>query len=217
MHAAFSSRTERWGIAVYGYGVRGLAMLGVPGMEPGTLRDEKIWSPARMSLHALDYLAANFAAPKTGHVYFAHILLPHFPFVLDRDCKRRPPREWRWPLWVWEATVAGRRLDGIYAAYGEQLRCTHSHVMRLIDTMTKSVAGPETVFVIHGDHGPRIFKKIGHVDRANETEAILSDGLDTFFAIKAAGLPPGINERSESLPVRFQEILKNYLPSEKRN
>ena len=191
-------------------------MLGVLGVEPVQSIDEKIWSPARMSLRALDYIETNFSAPKAGHVYFAHILLPHFPFVLDRSCNRRPPRAWRWPVWAQTPGEAGWSLDDIYAAYSEQLRCTHSRVMRLIDAMRKSVRGRDLVFIIHGDHGPRIFKKIGHIDSANDTEAILSDGLDTFFAVKAAGLQPGIHERFDLLPVRFQKIFESHLSSEVR-
>ena len=211
LHAEISSRTGRWGITLYRYVAQGLGVLGVTGVELGRASDEKIWSPARMSLRVLDYLEANFSAPKPGHVYFAHVLLPHFPFVLDRNCNHKPPQEWRWPVWAWAAGEAGWRLGEIYAAYGEQLRCTHSRVLRLIDEMKKSARGSDLVFVIHGDHGPRIFKKIGHIKSATDSEAILSDGLDTFFAVKIAGVQPEIIERFDLLPARLQKMLETHI------
>jgi hypothetical protein len=211
MHARASAKSGDRRVSLYSYAIQGLNNVGATGLAPRVAGDEKIWSPAGMSLRVFDYLDARFITPKPGNAYFVHLLLPHFPFVLDRDCNLNPPGKWRWPLWAQAPAGARSTLDEIYAAYGEQLRCTHARVIRLIDAMMKSQMGPQIIFMIHGDHGPRIHSKIDHLEKTNAAEAVLADGLDTFFAVKAPGLPPRIDKRQELLPVRFHEIIERQI------
>jgi hypothetical protein len=202
--------TGNRGVVLYRYVILGLDYIGVPGLTQWVGGDDKIWSTARLTLRVFDYLGAHFVAPKPGEAYFVHLLLPHFPYVLDRNCNLNPSDEWRWPLWAQAPARAHARstLDDIYSAYGEQLLCTHGRVTGLIDAMMKSQMGSKIVFIVHGDHGARIHSKIDHLDNTNVDEAILTDGLDTFFAVKAPGLSPVSDDKQELLPVRFQEFIK---------
>jgi len=211
MHARASSMSGERRVTLYGFAIQGLDQAGIDGLTRRSGRDEKIWSPSGVSLRAFDYLDTNFATPQSGEAYFIHLLLPHFPYVLNRDCETNPPNQWRWPLWAPESAMAGTALDTIYAAYGEQVRCTHLRTMRLVDAITKSQGGSQTIFIIHGDHGARIHSKIGHLDETKADEAILVDGLDTFFVIKAPGVTAEVDETEALLQTRFHDLLESYI------
>ena len=211
MHARASSMSSERRVTLYGLAIQGLEQAGINGLARGSGRDEKIWSPAGVSLRAFDYLDTNFATPQSGEAYFIHLLLPHFPYVLNRDCETNPPNQWRWPLWAPESAMAGTDLNAIYAAYGEQVRCTHLRTLRFVDAIMKSQAGTRTIFIIHGDHGARIHSKIGYLDKSEADEAILIDGLDTFFVIKAPGLKAEVDERQALLQTRFHGLLHNHI------
>ena len=70
-------------------------------------------------------------------------------------------------------------------AYWDQAMCMHREVMGLIAALQQQ--HPDTRFIIHGDHGPKLYFKT----RDAQTEA---DDLHTFLATNldpATAPPPG--------------------------
>ena len=155
------------------------------------------------SLSALSELARILSKAEPGNVYFAHILLPHYPYALDPTCRLRNWRDWEKPF-------AGRKLSKRQHAYYEQVRCTTRKVETLLRALDRSPAGKNNIVIIHGDHGSRITE-------IEPTEANLGKFSDrdliatysTFFAVRPARPQPGYS--SNRLPISL--LLKDFAAS----
>ena len=75
---------------------------------------------------------------------FAHLLVPHEPFVFNEDCSARP-LEWRE-----EAHVENDR--AMRVAYAEQVQCVNRLVLSLVDRLLKDSAQPP-IILLQADHG----------------------------------------------------------------
>jgi hypothetical protein len=118
-----------------------------------------------------------------------HFLLPHYPYVLDENCRVKPPEQVRVPRWV--TPYIGATFDQATAerAYWEQAACAHDRLMAIIDAILSSPDGKDAVIVVHGDHGSRLFKLMP--DNASETERRYT--LLAHFAVR------GLSERHDEL------------------
>jgi hypothetical protein len=75
---------------------------------------------------------------------FAHVLLPHEPFVFRADCTHREP--------YWPATEYGAEGAAVRAAYLEQVTCTSRLVERMVAAILRRSAVPP-VILLQADHG----------------------------------------------------------------
>lgn len=92
----------------------------------------------KVALYELDAVekAIDIQGPK---FVFVHILLPHDPFVFDKDCK---------PI----AETEVNKHDHVYN-YLQQLQCANKNITKLIDDiLTKSQKPP--VIILQSDEGP---------------------------------------------------------------
>ncbi len=125
---------------------------------------------------------------KRGEAIIAHLFLPHFPYVLDQNCDMRRPSEWGYPL----RNSPIIDVDQTYQTFWDQTVCTTG----LINDILAQVEGrDDVVFVVHGDHGARIFVD---TEFANDP-----DSYGTFLAIKAPDIEPGFVPG----PVSLQETI----------
>ena len=46
------------------------------------------------SMRMFDGVTDELSKTQRPTFVFAHILLPHYPYIYDADCTQRPPREW---------------------------------------------------------------------------------------------------------------------------
>ena len=120
-----------------------------------------------------------------GRAIFAHVLLPHYPYVYDRDCSIK-----RFSKWLGRGSVAPR--SARYAAYFDQVACATRKVEDMLSAVAASPAAGKTVFILHGDHGSRITVR----DPTVENEGVFSDrdlvdGLAAFFAVSTPEIAPG--------------------------
>ena len=140
--------------------------------------------------------------------WFAHLTLPHDPFVWSSECKMQPDIG-RW-LDRRNAAIAvpgyreshhGKVLD----AYAEQVRCT----MRLLDALLADLerAGrlDTATIVIHGDHGSRIVRRDPSAAAARGA-ALETDVEDlhatywTLYAVRSPAINAGYDATTRSLP-----------------
>lgn len=206
---AYLSRSDIWNELRERYHwLRGLLPtgLGLP---------EWAWERTRVSpiatSAALDRLAERLRRARPGQAIVAHLLLPHYPYVYDAECRIRPPDDWldrNDPL-LPDAnnTPGGRALR--YERYGEQVRCTQRRVQELLDAIPAGV-GEQAIVILQGDHGSRI-SLVGRRSRAQQ-QLIPTDYMDaysTLFAIRAPGLGPRYDQRQASAACLLEALVES--------
>jgi len=145
------------------------------------LTDYGYFSRPLVVLEMLNDMAAGTYSPAPGQALFAHILLPHFPYILANDCSLKPVKDWTYPV----RHSRGPDVERIYEGYWDQVGCVLSR-LDLILAQTKD--RPNLTIVLHGDHGSRISSKTNFENP--------HDLLMTFFAVRGPNIAAG---RSDEL------------------
>ena len=128
---------------------------------------------------------------------FAHLLLPHIPYILDERCRplAHPVADDQ------EADTPAQR-----AAYVAQVRCTDRLVLELVTTLLRRSRTPPVILVV-GDHGPR-FADIGFYGHpARVSTAFVRE---RFGALGAFYLPAGGGSAFRE-PVTLVNVLGDVL------
>ena len=142
------------------------------------------------ALNSMNELAKRLKSVRPGDAIFAHLLLPHFPQVVLRDCSYLPWEDW-------EGRYFGSTIKSRRRAYYEQVRCTTRELAILLRNLSQSPAGKNAVVIVHGDHGSRIVQVSPYAYNFGKiSDADMIAGFSTLFAIRAPGVQPGyIQER----------------------
>jgi hypothetical protein len=145
------------------------------------------------SFEGLHAVAANPAPTFT----FAHILLPHAPFLLDEECRplARPISD------DMEADTPEQRAD-----YVGQVRCVDRLVLDLVTALLRRSSTPPVVVVV-GDHGSR-FADVGFYGHPERVSTAFV--RERFGAFGAFYLPAG-GTRAFKEPVTLVNVLGNVL------
>jgi hypothetical protein len=144
-----------------------------------------------VSFDALDHLRDEILAAPAGTAHFAHLLVPHSPYVYDADCRlANAPLGWLsgHPLHERDNTREGR--ERRYALYFGQVRCTLRKLDELFEALRANGLWAHTEVVVHGDHGSRIYEtapRERNRDRLGARD--LEDAFGTLFAVKSAKSP----------------------------
>jgi arylsulfatase A-like enzyme len=139
-----------------------------------------------------------------GTVYFAHLLAPHSPYVLESDCTVISDLD-RWRSrrilsfdWSEPNSAESRALS--YEAYAEQLRCTNRRLAAFFEGLRVAGVLDDAIIVVHGDHGSRINRNwptVPNRDVLRDSDFI--DGYPTLFAAKGPGVPVGYSTERTTL------------------
>jgi hypothetical protein len=165
----------------------------------------------------LEQLTGDILAHPRGHAFFAHLMVPHYPYVFDDRCELRP----RAADWLTNHiapteslvynTAESRALK--YERYTGQIRCVLSMLDDLLDTLESRGLLEQATVVVNGDHGSRIAAHFpsGITLRAGLlTETDYRDTFSTLYAIKAPQVQPGYVRR----PAPVVNLLDHYLGGE---
>jgi hypothetical protein len=145
----------------------------------------------------VEQLTRDILAHPRGHAFFAHLMVPHYPYVFDERCVQRP-RAADWltnhiassdsPVYN---TADSRALR--YQRYTEQVRC----VLRMLDDLLATLESrgllEEATIVVNGDHGSRIaehFPSGRALAGGRLTDTDYRDTFSTLYAIKSPGVQP---------------------------
>ncbi|HKR24311.1 MAG TPA: hypothetical protein VJS15_03560, partial [Allosphingosinicella sp.] len=145
------------------------------------------------ALAAFDRLIGTLRSARPGRAYFAHLLLPHYPYGLAADCGVRP-------VGSWMVRRSGAPLAAREAAYADQLRCAMRRIDAALAALAASPAGRDAIVLIHGDHGSRITAVeplAGNAGRIGARDMIA--GFSTLLAVRLPGAAPAYRE--EPVPV----------------
>jgi hypothetical protein len=153
-------------------------------------RSEQSWKRATptlplVALEQIDLAQAGMLKVSGKHYVFAHFLLPHFPWTLDKQCALKPLDAWVLPYAARKNSRPGKR-DAALAAYWDQAYCTHKRILQTVDALDAAFPG-QVSFLIHGDHGPRILGR----EIPSEPAAVVDDDmrrnvLEPFVATRVA-------------------------------
>lgn len=153
-----------------------------------------------ISMDVLDRLIEDLKQAQRGDLYFAHLLLPHYPFVYDADCRLKPVANWmnrRRGSW-----------DSRYSAYFEQVRCTTRRIGELLTSLEANPLSDDATIIVHGDHGSRLgdadFEK---TSIGSWSSRDLVDFFSTFFAARGPDVEPGLDVRTLALQDLLQAIV----------
>ena len=167
--------------------------------------------PAIRAIHTLSILADEVTRSRPGQIFFAHVLIPHSPYIYDAECRERHPIDWEpasdpSPMPPNTTQSWARR----YALYLQQVQCLYRTLGAMFERWKAAGLFGRLKIIIHGDHGSRIYlrRPVG----TNARDLVTSDYTDAFstlFAIKAAGVEPGYDRRmlaiQDLLPATMHE------------
>lgn len=128
-----------------------------------------------------------------GEAALLHLLVPHFPYMLDEQCRVKSPDAVRAPKWGMEHLGKPFSLVAVERAYWEQAACVHDTLMETIDAILESPGGEDAVVLVHGDHGSRLLKKLTYPKREAASDSERRYALLAHFAVR------GVNDRHDQL------------------
>lgn len=160
------------------------------------------------SLPVLDDIKDSLWTAQKGTVFFAHIVMPHEPYVFKPDCLvRRPVGFWHNGAHIQEKENFSNVRKFSYGLYADQLECVYKKIEEIIGVLKKKEFFEDSIIVLHGDHGSRI--TLNKISPANEkiiTPQEYADTFSTLFAVKRPGVKPGHDPSIAALP----ELLRRY-------
>jgi len=157
-------------------------------------------------------LGDDIVANPHGNLFFGHLILPHDPYVWNRQCQIRPDA----------ASWMSRRIDHIdlttlgtpeyrvraYADYFDQVHCVVQLLDDLLMLIDKAGLLRDVTIIIHGDHGSRITLRdpiIAYRDQATKIDYV--DAFSTLFAIRSPEIEPGYSSELQPLPNLIAEYV----------
>jgi hypothetical protein len=154
-----------------------------------------------------DRFEADVVASPRGRAYFAHMVMPHAPYVLDAHCRDTgAPTDSYYLLaeihGLGPSEIEQKRQEG-YPRYFEQYRCAASRLEGLLARLDALPRFADATIVVHGDHGTRMSPG-QYAEHLSDRDLI--DNYSALFAIRGPGITPGVDGRSASV----QRLIAEY-------
>jgi hypothetical protein len=161
-------------------------------------------------------LTTVLSAATRGQYVFAHILIPHHPYVYGADCSLRPPDQWVERVGrdvpKGHRNTAEGRLER-YAVYGQQIRCTYRTLATLLASIPEELQR-DAVIIVHSDHGSKINVTEPILPEAlMMTDADYADAYSTLFAVRSAALPTGYDDRVAPITCLLAALHQSHFTS----
>jgi len=162
-------------------------------------------------LPTLDKLADDLSRASGGTVFFAHLLIPHYPYVFQSNCNiRKPVSSWQ-TRFHRDGTIDPESRRRRYAAYYDQIRCTLRRLTVLFDAMKAAGSYDDAIIIIHGDHGSRIVQVEPTAENISQlTSEDHRDSFSTLFAAKMPGLAAGTDATVAPISVILPYLLGDF-------
>jgi hypothetical protein len=183
---------------------------------PPWLWQGPLFAPLRVP-DVFQQLNADIVRHPRGHAFFAHLLLPHYPYLFDRRCELRPSMS-DWLMNRIAATepfvynTAQSRAQK-YERYAEQTRCALTLIDALLDDLRSRGLLEDATIVVNGDHGSRIpvrYPTARALATGLLTQSDLSDTFSTLYAVRA----PGVAADYDQAPRSLVELLNHHVGGE---
>ncbi len=140
----------------------------------------------------LQRLHDDILKAKGKNVFFAHLNLPHYPYVYDKYCRlRESPEEWL-SYAAYDGVVEVNGEEERWEAYNQQLACTYNQLNYLIRDLDTAGLLKKTKIVIHGDKGAGLQPDARDTALMTRTDAALNrlkSNIATVFAVYDPAAP----------------------------
>jgi len=162
---------------------------------------------------ALGKLKEDIQNSPEGTLFFAHLLMPHGPFVYKSNCQiyNNPVSEWALvsdPVYFGKENSISSRVER-YKMYLRQVKCINKQLQELFDTMRSAKIYDKATIIIHGDHGSRIrIMRPTYADRNEITPEDLVDSFSALYAVKKSGQKAGYDLQTLSLNQLFPQAIR---------
>ena len=130
---------------------------------------------------------------------FAHLTVPHEPYVYDAECRHREP--------YWPRTDSGSSEPAVKAAYLAQLQCVNRKVERLVADIISASRRP-VVIMLQADHGHALLGR-DVPPLADVTPTQVAERTDIFAAYRLPGAPRSLVSDSVG-PVNAMRAVMRY-------
>jgi hypothetical protein len=166
-----------------------------------------------------DAVAADLATAQRGTFIFAHILMPHYPYIYDANCQQLPEDEWLLRSDAARANVPGGIINvpegraERYASYREQVICTERKIAALFDAIPPALRD-DAIIIVQGDHGSRI--TLADPTTLAGNRHVVSDYADAFstmFAVRSAGIEAGYDLRMTPITCLLRTVVDSEFRS----
>jgi hypothetical protein len=160
-------------------------------------------------LPVIERLQADLGRAMPGEAYFAHLLIPHYPYMLDESCRPREGiAQWLYNVPEKEIGNTAHTRAERYERYFAQIRCQQVLLERLFNALKSAGVWDRAIVVVHGDHGSRIVRTFPWADNAARlTRADFNDAFSTLFAVRRPGVDPGEIAGARPLQALLAEAL----------
>jgi len=131
-------------------------------------------------LRLLDTVVEEAASLEPGNLLFAHVALPHYPYVFDERCQ----------------TVTDPFDGQPVVPYLRQIECVHSRLGALFDQLAATGRLSTMQVIVHGDHGARLSflrSDVRHLELMEAGDMV--DAFATLFAARTPSLERGYDRR----------------------
>ena len=161
-------------------------------------------------------LVSDIGASASGRAYFAHLLLPHEPYIFDRDCAIvADPNRWLGRRFSNHSAALGTNeyREAAYKLYFSQVRCVTVMMSQVFDALKEAGLWQDATIILHGDHGSRISLRdpiSGHADQLTPQD--MTDLFSALFAIRSPKTQPGFDPRTLAIQDLFSEYFFNRAP-----
>jgi hypothetical protein len=145
----------------------------------GCMANVPPYQPSTVDVLERQFEAVRDASRQDGHplFVFAHLLVPHEPYVYGPECQHRAP------FWPQQDTTEAEQ---IRRRYLDQIRCLNTTLLALVDTIRSRSRVPP-VILLQGDHGH------GRLGRMLPSLSLAApDAIRERTSVFAAYLLPGL-------------------------
>lgn len=166
------------------------------------------------SMTVLDRIEADVTQGARGRLFLAHLLIPHFPYVYEADC-RVTPRDatphWQKPRGVRPPGAGSGPEEPTrerYRRYFSQVRCLSLRLGSFFEALESRGVLEDALVVVLGDHGPRIRPQRPHPGRLDAARPVdYVDAFSALFVARGPGIEPGSEPAPRSIVRAFAEVL----------
>lgn len=147
-----------------------------------------------------------------GTLVFAHVLLPHDPYIYDSNCKPQPVNKWFErgdPEAGGGASNVPEGRAARYEAYLQQVACGERQVARLLEDIPAALRR-DAVVIVQGDHGSRITIVDPTADaRRAPGPSDFTDSYSTTFAVRSRWIPAGYDPQPASITCLLRSLVES--------